>query len=160
MYKYQDTTATTFSMELQVDQYPQGIVIYGSSDNSSDIYSNNAYNFSINLPERLKFHGDWVAAITEFEGVIPNNSRFIDIHINIIGESIVGDFKRTIARRIFKSASSNRRIAHQAFAVEYYTPLKLLEFETIKVEIVNQLGYQPNIVKEATNIVIHIKPNI
>ena len=145
-------------MEYTVEQQPHGILLFLSSNNSDSVYQNTSYEFTVDLPGRINLIGDWVASLTEFHGVIAKNQTFIDVYINILSESFVGDRKGSIARRVFRTAKGNQRVFYQAFTSDYYIPLKLNQFENIKVEIVGEKGESLAPVREDTHLVLSIKP--
>ena len=121
---------------------PDVFYLYLSSEDSKDIYSRNTpQDFILQLPERIKFIGEWSVALAEadypnkFNGKTPD---FLWFEVDLCEASIIGDRKASVLRRL--ASTQRRNQTPEAFYPMFYVPLRNYDFDQVQVYIKDPSG--------------------
>ena len=138
------------------------LYVYISSDNSRHYYINEPYDYTVYLPETLKFRQkqQWVVGVAEIqytlEGDVKNN--MIEIYSDICGTSIIHEKKKPILRNITILNPFLRSVVlHKNFSPTIYVPLIKNELRQIRLFINTHDGKPATCVTGITKCTLHFK---
>ena len=107
--------------------------IYLASDNSTEYYKNSAYDFTVYLPETLKFRSrqHWQVGLGEIQYTISGdiNTNMIEVYTDICAISIIHDKRKPIIRNITIQNPPLRAVTlHKFFNSIIYVPITITTY--------------------------------
>ena len=141
---------------------------YIASDNSTDLFKNTAYDFTVYLPDSLKFQDSsrlrsrstqWVVGIAEMQYTLTQGeakNNMLEIYSDICTNSIIHDKKKPILRNITTINNGLRAVTlHKNFNPIIYIPLNKTEIRQIRTYINNTNGTPSTHLAGVTRITLH-----
>ena len=112
--------------------------VYTSSEDSSQYYKNKAYDFTVYLPESLRFKGryTWEVALAEIQYTVSGDikSNTIEIYTDICSSSIIHDRKKPILRALtIQNFTLKATTLHKNPSPVFYVPVNKNELRQIRV---------------------------
>jgi hypothetical protein len=137
--------------------------IYISSEDSSDYFTNNAYDFTVYLPETIKLSDkQWFVGIAEIQySLTPqHNENMIEIYSDICAGSIIHEKRRPILRNI--TLLNNRRnvTLHKNFNPIIYIPIIKHEIRQIRMYINLPNSQSASFMRGFTRCTLHFKASL
>jgi hypothetical protein len=133
-----------------------------SSVDSSEYFKNSAYDFTVYLPETLKFKSrqHWEIGLAEIQYTILGdiNANMIEIYTDICGSSIIHAKKKQILRNITVLNPGIRAVTlHKNFNPIIYIPLSKNEIRQIRVFIKTSSGKPATFIGGITKCTLHMR---
>ena len=136
--------------------------VYISSSNSTHFYNNKPYDFTVYLPESLKFRSrqKWVVGLAEIQYTITEDvkNNMIEVYSDICSSSIIHEKKKPIIRNITTQNFGLKPVLlHKNFNPIIYIPVNKNETRQIRVYIQNSNGSRSTSVIGVTRCTLHFK---
>jgi hypothetical protein len=127
-----------------------------------EYYKNVPYDFTVYLPESLKFRSrqHWQIGLAEIQYTISGetNTNMIEIYSDVFSTSIIHDKKKPIVRKITIQNPILRAVTlHKNFNPILYIPINKNDVRQIRVFIRTHLGKAATFITGVTKCTFHIK---
>ena len=137
--------------------------VHVSSEDSKLFYDNKPYDFTVYLPETIKFRSrHWGVALAEIHYALSTTSgvNSIDIYSDICIGSIIHEKKSPILRSVtVQDLPPDRHvILHKNFNPLFYMSISKNDIRQIRVYIQAPDGSPATFLKKVTRCTLHFKP--
>ena len=126
-------------------------MVLRSSDDKK-LFSNNPYDFNVQLDKQIAIDGNWVVALTEIElNYIKKGTQDVYVFSDVCVGSFVGKSERPLLRRV---QVQKKNII---FESPYYVPVRVNELNQIRVYIKDRNDEDCSFLNKDTCITLHFK---
>ncbi len=123
--------------------------IYACSGDSLQLFPNNtSSDFTIQLSEAVHLEGDWSCGLVEFQ-LFGQPRDPLYVCCDLVEENFTGEFKLPVLRRV--------RLKTTQFAQVTYLPIKIRDFNTVRIYLKTSNNLNPSPKVEHTYCTLHFR---
>jgi hypothetical protein len=136
--------------------------IYVSSDDSSQYYKNKPYDFTVYLPESLKFKGrqTWEVGLAETQYTLSGDfkSNMIEVYTDMTSSSIIHGRKKPVLRALtIQNLTLKALTLHKNPNPIFYIPVNKNDLRQVRVYILTSNGKPATCLTGVTRCTLHFR---